>query len=147
MSIGERISQLRQSAGISQQALAESLGVSRQAISKWENDQSAPDTIHLIHLSNVLNTEVEYLVTGNKPVYTYPVKVDKIKTIEKVVEVEKIVKVPEVVTVERIVNVPEIVEKPVVKYKYRTRYVRNPLEFAAIGIAGLVLGIILGLLF
>lgn len=147
MSIGERISQLRQGAGISQQALAASLGVSRQAISKWENDQSAPDTIHLIHLSNALNTEVEYLVTGNKPVYSYPVNVDKDKTVEKVVEVEKIVKVPEVVTVERIINIPEIIEKPVFKYKYRTRYVRNPLEFAAIGIVGLILGFILGLLF
>ena len=147
LSIGERISQLRQENNMSQLQLAEVLGISRQAVSKWENDQSSPDTINLIRLSDVLNTEVEYLATGKKPVYTYPVMVDKVKTIEKIVEVEKIVKVPETVTVERIVNVPQIVEKPVIKVKYRIKYVRNPLEFMAIGLLCLVLGIVIGLIF
>ena len=147
MSIGERISQLRQENNLSQLQLAETLGISRQAISKWENDQTAPDTINLIRLSDVLNTEVEYLATGKKPVYTYPVVVDKIKTVEKIVEVEKIVKVPETVTVERIVHVPQTVEKPVVKIKYRTKYIRNPLEFIAIGVICLFLGIVIGLMF
>lgn len=147
MSIGERISQLRQENHISQLQLADALGISRQAISKWENDQTAPDTINLIRLADVLNTEVEYLATGKKPVYTYPVVVDKIKTIEKIVKVEKVVKVPETVTVERIVHVPQIVEKPVVKIKYRTKYVRNPLEFLLIGVICLVIGIAIGLIF
>ena len=147
MSIGERISQLRQENNMSQLQLAEVLGISRQAVSKWENDQSSPDTINLIRLSDILNTEVEYLATGKKPVYTYPVMVDKVKTIEKIVEVEKIVKVPETVTVERIVNVPQIVEKPVIKVKHRIKYVRNPLEFMAIGLLCLVLGIVIGLIF
>lgn len=42
MTIGERISALRKEQGISQGELAVSLGVSRQAISKWENDQTSP---------------------------------------------------------------------------------------------------------
>ena len=144
MSIGERIEQLRQEKNLSQLQLAKALDISRQAVSKWENDQTSPDTINLIRLADVLNTEVEYLATGKKPVYTYPVVVDKIKTIEKVVEVEKIVKVPETVTVERVVKVPEIIEKA--KIRYRTKYIRNPLEFIAIGIACLIIGIVVGLI-
>ena len=147
MSIGERISQLRQDNHISQLQLADALGISRQAVSKWENDQTSPDTINLIRLADVLNTEVEYLATGKKPVYTYPVVVDKIKTVEKIVEVEKVVKVPETVTVERIVHVPQIVEKPLTKIKYRTKYVRNPLEFLLVGTVFLIIGILLGLVF
>ena len=72
MSIGERIVQLRTNKSISQGQLAQTLGVSRQAISKWENDQSSPDTIHLIQLADILDTEVEYLATGRKPVYEEP---------------------------------------------------------------------------
>ena len=64
--------QLRTNKSISQGQLAQTLGVSRQAISKWENDQSSPDTIHLIQLADILDTEVEYLATGRKPVYEEP---------------------------------------------------------------------------
>ena len=144
MSIGERISQLRQEKGLSQIQLAGALSVSRQAVSKWENDLSSPDTINLIRLADILNTEVEYLATGKKPVYTYPVMVDKIQTVEKIVEVEKIVKVPE--TIERIVTVPELIEKPIVRIKYRTKYIRNPWELIAIGTVFLIVGVIIGLL-
>ena len=143
MSIGERISQLRKDNQISQLQLADALGISRQAVSKWENDLASPDTINLVRLADVLDTEVEYLATGKKPVYTYPVVVDKIKTIEKIVEV----KVPETITVERIVNVPQIVEKPVTKIKYRTKYVRNPLEFLLLGTICLTIGVVIGLFF
>ena len=146
MSIGERISQLRQENNISQLQLAEALGLSRQAISKWENDQTAPDTINLIRLADVLNTEVEYLATVKKPIYTYPVIVDKVKTVEKIVEVEKVIKVPETITVERIVHVPQVVEKPMIKIKYRTKFMRNPLEFLILGIVCLAIGIAIGLI-
>ena len=71
---------------------------------------------------------------------------DKIKTVEKIVEVEKIVNVPETITVERIVKVPEIIEKPVVKLHYRTKYVRNPVEFIALGVATFIFGILIGLI-
>ena len=68
MSIGERITELRMARNISQGQLASALSVSRQAISKWENDQSSPDTIHLIQLADILDTEVAYLATGVRPV-------------------------------------------------------------------------------
>ena len=66
MSLGERISQLRQENNISQLQLAQSLDVSRQAVSKWENNQSSPDTIHLIQLADILNTDIEFLATGRR---------------------------------------------------------------------------------
>ena len=93
MSIGERISQLRCEKNMSQGQLAQALDVSRQAISKWENDQSSPDTIHLIKLADILETEVEYLATGRKPVYEEPpIVVNMVKKVDKVVE--KVVEKP-----------------------------------------------------
>ena len=43
MNIADRIQILRKSRGISQEELAEKMGVSRQAVSKWESEQSSPD--------------------------------------------------------------------------------------------------------
>lgn len=146
MSVGERILTLRKEQNISQEQLASYLGVSRQAISKWENDLSSPDTLNLIKLADLLDTEIEYLATGKKPVYTYPVYVDKVKVVERQVPtpVERIVEVP--VPVERIVEVEKIVERPVVQKVIRYRYVRSPLEYFLVGICCLALGVLIGLL-
>ena len=48
MSIADRIQTLRKSKGISQEELADKIGVSRQAVSKWESGQSAPDIEKII---------------------------------------------------------------------------------------------------
>ena len=64
MTLGERIAKLRNEAGYSQEYIAEQLEVSRQAVSKWENDLSSPDTENLIKLSELLNTSVQFLATG-----------------------------------------------------------------------------------
>lgn len=66
MTIGMRISTLRRERGYSQEYLAERLGVSRQAVSKWEQDQSSPDTNNLIALAELLGVSVEYLATGKR---------------------------------------------------------------------------------
>ena len=125
MSIGERIVQLRSQKNMSQVQLAQLLSVSRQAISKWENDQSSPDTIHLIKLADVLDTEVEYLATGRKPVYEEPpIVLNMVKKVDKVVE--------------------KVVEKPVIRKVVRIKYRRNPLEYALVSISSLIVGIILG---
>ena len=140
MSIGERISELRKKQKISQVQLAKALGVSRQAVSKWENDQTSPDTINLIRLADVLGTDTEYLATGvHSTVSPPPAPVTVIeKVIEKPVEVEKIVEVQRVV--ERTVEVPQI------RKVTRVKYLRNPLEFAAVALIGRALGIVIGLL-
>ena len=150
MSIGERITELRKKADLSQGQLASLLEVSRQAVSKWENDTSSPDTLRLIRLADVLSTDVEYLATG--PVS--PKKVEKIyinvpvpevheKIVEKTVEkpVVKYVEKPVIQTVER------VVEKPVIKKVFRVRYLRNPVEYAICGAVCLAIGILLGIVF
>ena len=127
MSIGERITELRTRKNLSQGDLASALSVSRQAISKWENDQSSPDTIHLIQLADILDTEVAYLATGVKPVYEEaPIVVNLVKKEDRVVEVEK------------------VVEKPVIRRIVRVKYRRNPLEYLALGIVCFALGLLLG---
>lgn len=127
MSIGERITELRTQKNLSQGELASALSVSRQAISKWENDQSSPDTIHLIQLADLLDTEVAYLATGVKPVYEEaPIVVNLVKKEDRVVEVEK------------------VVEKPVIRRIVRVKYRRNPLEYLALGIVCFMLGLLLG---
>lgn len=64
MTLGKRISALRRDKKLSQEYVAETLNVSRQAVSKWENDLSSPDTENLIALAQLLETDVEFLATG-----------------------------------------------------------------------------------
>lgn len=66
MTIGERIRELRRNKDYSQEYVAAILGVSRQAVSKWENDISSPDTQNLIALAELLDSTVEYIATGKK---------------------------------------------------------------------------------
>ena len=147
MSIGERIATLRKQKNISQLQLARALDVSRQAVSKWENDQTAPDTMKMIHLAAFLGTDTEYLATGRHSVLKAPptvvTVVQKAEKVEPQV-IEKIVEVEKVVEVERVVE--KIVEVPRIKKIIRIKYLRNPLEFAAIGLAGLAIGVVIGIL-
>ena len=147
MSIGERIADLRKAQNISQGQLADLMEVSRQAVSKWETDQSSPDTIRLIKLADALDTDVEYLATGRKSFGRRPpVVLETVKTVEKIVE-KPVVQVVEKV-VENVVEKPIIqyVEKPVVRKVYRTRVVRNSWELAVVAVASLIVGIVIGLL-
>ena len=62
MSLGEKIFKLRKEKGISQEALAEQIGTTRQAISKWENNQGFPETEKLLQLSNIFEVSTDYLL-------------------------------------------------------------------------------------
>lgn len=154
MSIGERIATLRKEHDISQGQLASLLDVSRQAVSKWENDSSSPDTLRLIQLADVLDTDVEYLATGKKPepkIQRIYVNVPEIreKIVEKPVEKKVIQYIEKPVYVEKPVvqTVEKVVEKPVVKLKrvIRYRYLRNPLELFLLGVGCFVLGVLVGI--
>ena len=147
MSIGERISDLRKQRNISQYQLAKLLDVSRQAVSKWENDLSSPDTLNLIQLADVLDTDVEYLATGNhSAIKPEPKVITMFHPVEKVVEkvVEKPVVVEKIVEVGKIVET--VVEKPVIKRVNRIKYIRNPIEFATVGLICFLLGVLIGYL-
>lgn len=63
MSLGSNISSKRKSLKISQEYLAEQLGVSRQAVSKWETNQSEPSTDNLIKLAGLLDSDIKELVS------------------------------------------------------------------------------------
>lgn len=62
MTIGERVAEKRKGLGLSQEALGEKLGVSRQAIYKWEADQSLPEVDKLIGLSRLYDVSVGWLL-------------------------------------------------------------------------------------
>lgn len=63
-SIGNRISQLRKENGITQEEMAEKLGVTPQAVSKWENDISYPDILLLPKIAEMLGVTVDELLSG-----------------------------------------------------------------------------------
>lgn len=67
MNIADRIQHLRKSKGISQEELADKIGVSRQAVSKWESEQSIPDVEKIILLSDYFETTTDYLLKGIEP--------------------------------------------------------------------------------
>jgi transcriptional regulator with XRE-family HTH domain len=62
MSIGKRIAQLRKEKGLTQEELATHMGVSPQAVSKWENDQTCPDISALPNLAKLLSVTVDALL-------------------------------------------------------------------------------------
>ena len=62
--IGEKITKLRKETMMSQESLAEKIGVSRQAISKWERDETLPDIQNLIALSNVFGVSVDDIINN-----------------------------------------------------------------------------------
>lgn len=164
MSIGERITSLRTAASLSQGQLADRMGVSRQAVSKWENDLSCPDPLRLIQLADALGADVEYLASGvvhSPPAPPEPIVIRQVeerpvyveKVVEKPVYIEKpsappqpkVVTVTKEVPVERVVE--KIIEKPVVKKVLRIKYRTNPLDIVLAGTAGLIIGFLIGLLF
>ena len=61
MTLGQRISLYRKKLNISQEALGARLGVSRQAVSKWETDQSVPDMNNLLALAREFSISVAEL--------------------------------------------------------------------------------------
>ena len=67
MSLGENIYKNRSLRGWSQSDLSDELGVSRQSVSKWENDTSTPDLDKLIKMSEIFETTLDDLVFGKKP--------------------------------------------------------------------------------
>lgn len=66
MNMADRIQNLRKAKGISQEELANQLGVSRQAVSKWEGQQSTPDLEKIIAMSDYFGVTTDYLLKGTE---------------------------------------------------------------------------------
>ncbi len=62
MTFGEKLQKLRTGAGLSQDALAELLDVSRQAVSRWERDETMPETEKVVRLSAYFHVTTDYLL-------------------------------------------------------------------------------------
>lgn len=66
MSLGEKLLDLRKKAGLSQEEVAEKVGVSRQTVSKWETNQTVPELIKVKLLSELYNVSYDYLISEHK---------------------------------------------------------------------------------
>ena len=64
MNVPERIQELRKGKGISQEELANELGVSRQAVSKWESGQSFPELDNIVALSDYFGVSADHILKG-----------------------------------------------------------------------------------
>lgn len=66
-SMGKRIARLRREQGLTQETLAERMGVSAQAVSKWENDIACPDISMLPALADFFGVTIDELLRGQRP--------------------------------------------------------------------------------
>ena len=64
MDISERLQELRKKEGYSQEQVAEMLGLSRQAISKWESGQGKPEIDNIIKLTEIYHVSADYILLG-----------------------------------------------------------------------------------
>lgn len=67
MELNERIATVRKAAGLTQEQLGELVGVTRQAVSKWESGQTVPDAITLGRLCLALHVSADYVLLGKEP--------------------------------------------------------------------------------
>jgi len=67
MELHERIALVRKAAGLTQEQLGELVGVTRQAVSKWESGQAIPDAITIARLCDTLHVSADYVLLGKEP--------------------------------------------------------------------------------
>lgn len=66
MDLAERLQDLRKKANYSQEQVADLLGISRQAISKWESGQGKPELDNIIKLTEIYNVSADYIISGEE---------------------------------------------------------------------------------
>ena len=66
MTLGQRIQELRKQKGLSQEGLGEKLGVSRQAVSRWEMDGAVPEVDKLVAMAKLFGVSLDQLLTGEE---------------------------------------------------------------------------------
>ena len=67
MSIGEKIVEARKANNLTQEQLAELMGVTRQSISRWKQNVAYPEVEKILRLSDILNVSCDYLLKENEP--------------------------------------------------------------------------------
>lgn len=81
-SVGNQIAALRRQKGLTQGDLAQRLGLSFQAVSKWERGETLPDTAILLDLAEVLETTVDCILTGGRQALGYRGKITVAQMVE-----------------------------------------------------------------
>ena len=66
MTFAEKLKSIRKQAGMSQEKLAEKLGVSRQAVTKWETDAGIPDIENIMAISALFDLSIDELLSNEK---------------------------------------------------------------------------------
>ena len=69
MDFGAKLKEIRKNEGLSQEQLADKIGVSRQAITKWETGRALPDMENMIILAEIFKTTLDELVSQAIPQY------------------------------------------------------------------------------
>lgn len=88
MKLGQKIAELRKKSGLSQEALAEKMNVGRQAVSKWESNQSIPDIKKIVDLSELFCVTTDYLLKNGIPSFELPGKTTEEKQIKKLPSID-----------------------------------------------------------
>lgn len=79
--VGMHIASLRKRKGLTQNELGERVGVTFQAVSKWERGEGLPDTAILPELANVLETTIDFLLTGGEKIIEFKGKINVVDII------------------------------------------------------------------
>ena len=69
--VGEQISALRKAKGLTQSELGERIGISFQAVSKWERGEALPDVTLLPDLAKILETTIDFILLGSEKIIEY----------------------------------------------------------------------------
>lgn len=100
MSIAERLQELRKQSGYSQEQVAEMLGLSRQAISKWESGQGKPEIDNIVKLTEIYNVSADYILLDTEKVSVpVPEKKELSREYKKAIGIIAIIAATAIVTV------------------------------------------------
>ena len=94
MTFGEKLKEIRKRFGLTQEKLSGLINVSRQAITKWENDEGLPDITNLQELSKLFGITIDYLLDkdNNLPALTLRKELDKDKYKSKLSMYDEVLK-------------------------------------------------------
>ena len=89
MTVADKILKLRKEQGLSQEAFAEKMGVSRQSVSKWESGTAVPDTEKILAMSELFGVSTDYLLKGEEAPVPETKEEEKVEEKEVVTKVKK----------------------------------------------------------
>ena len=144
-----RLCELRKAHNLSQEELAEKLGVSRQAVSKWERSESSPDTDNLIQLAALYNISLDELLNGKEAISLIE---ESSKNVEegKIIEISNHIKVSingDVATVNYDEDGKEVLSlKEVLKWNEKVELIEHSITSVS-GILFTALYVLFGFLF